>query len=112
MLEQQQAFDILYNSTFCICAQTPKLYLLFFKKLIEKYLSDVLNYNIIVSTTNKLLPLYQSIWPTHSRLMYIADNLVPTGISHNIRTIYIYHQITKPNDEQQMNLIIWILIPM
>ncbi len=107
MQDHQQTIDMLYNSTYCICAQTHKLYLLFFKKMIDNYLSDTSNYKIIVSTTDKLLPQYQNLWPSHNSLMYVSDDLIPTTIN-NDKTIYIYDKCTKPSLEQQLQLVEFI----
>jgi len=54
-----KSYDLIYNSTYYVCAQSSQTYLLFFKELIQKYLSDIKQYQIIVSTTSSLLTKYQ-----------------------------------------------------
>jgi hypothetical protein len=108
MNDEQQTYDTIYDSKYCICAHTPNVYLLFFEKMIQKYLSDaVKNYQIIVSTTDNLLPLYKNAWPNHERLIYESHDLIPNMIpnNNNNNIIYIYHHNTKLSSEQQMNLI-------
>jgi hypothetical protein len=108
MTDIHEIHNKLYESTYCICAPTRKLYLFFFKELINKYLADIKNYDIYVSTTDQLLPLYKSTWPSHPRLLYISDGLVPTTIPNNINCIYFYHQKIKPSKEGQIALVNYI----
>ncbi|XWV24878.1 putative ORFan [Tupanvirus deep ocean] len=105
MEDIQQIHNLLMDATYCVCAYTPNLYLSFFKDLIQKYLSHYNNYHVYVSTTDKFSPLYQSMWPSHNRLIYISDNFIPTTIPDNINSIYFYHHTNKPTKDQQLNLI-------
>ena len=109
MLDLTEIHNKLYDSTYCVVANTKQLYFLFFKDLIQKYLDDnAKNYYIYVSTTAELLTSYQSTWPNAQRIIYIVDGLIPTSIPININSIYIYHQQTKPTKEEQMNLIAYV----
>ncbi|XWV26125.1 putative orfan [Tupanvirus soda lake] len=105
MEDLQQIHNILINATYCVCAQTPNLYVRFFKDLIQKYLTDVKNYHIYVSTNDKYQPLYQATWQSHDRLTYVSDDLVPTSIPDNINSIYFYHHSNKPSKDQQLALV-------
>lgn len=100
-----EIYNLISQSTFCVKTLSNRLYLLFFKPLIEKYLNDTTkNYYIFVSTNNKFLPLYQNYWPTHPRLIYTENNLIP-HVQSNIDCIYFYHNSHKPSKEDQINLV-------
>jgi len=105
MINITQTYNTIYDSTYYICAQTPQSYLLFFRDLVQKYLSDAKNYKIIVSTTDKLLPMYQNSWPNNERLTYENNIFIPDSIPNNINIIYFYHQKSKPSIENQMKLV-------
>ncbi|AYV85128.1 MAG: putative ORFan [Satyrvirus sp.] len=77
------------------------------KLFIEKYLNGPTNYQVTISTTNKLLPLYQKIWSTNTKISYVTDNFIPVA-APNMNIIYIYHQPTKPTKEEQFNLIAYL----
>ena len=100
-------YNTLYQSTYCICAPTRKIYLQFFKDLVNKYLTDSKNYHIYVSTTDIFLPLYKTEWPTHPRLIYVTEGLIPT-FPNNINIIYFYHQMAKPTKNEQIALVDYI----
>jgi hypothetical protein len=109
MEDVQEIYNTIYQSTFCVAAYTKRLYLTFFKSLIEKYLNDVSkNYHIYVSTTDKLLSLYQNNWPSHQRLTYITDGLVPTTMPTNINSIYFYHRLQQPSKDDQFSLVSFV----
>ena len=107
MTDIEQIYNTIYQSTYCICAPARKIYLQFFKELINKYLTDTKNYHIYVSTTDNFLPLYKTEWPTHPRLIYVADSLVPT-FPNNINIVYFYHQLGKPSKNEQLALVDYI----
>lgn len=101
-----EVYNILYNSTFAVNPVTKKTYLLFFKKLIEKFLEDTTkNYIIYVSTNDKCMAMYQSVWPAHERLRYVSESFIPSFIPNNINAIYFYHQNTKVDKDNQFALI-------
>lgn len=107
--EVTATYNLIYNSTYCVGAQTKQLYLLFFKGLVEKYLNDThTNYNIYVSAHDSFLPLYHNLWPAHNKLNYVADGFVPTTVPANLNCIYFYHQKSKPSKDEQSNLVTYL----
>lgn len=100
-----ETMNKIYDSTYCINATTKQIFFIFFKSLIERYLADVKQYNIVVSTTNSLMIQYQQYWPSHMRLQYLSDGFIPTNIPTNTKVIYFYHQPTKPSKQEQLDLV-------
>lgn len=102
-------YDQVYQSTYCVGMFAIKPYLLFFKGLIEKYLNDnQKNYHIYVSTIDKYLSIYQSVWPEHPRLSYVSNGIIPTNIPGNINAIYFSHQNIKISILLQCELVSYI----
>lgn len=101
-----EIYDKVYDSAFCINPHTKKLYFLFIKNLIQKYLDDTnKNYCIFVSTTAELLPYYKAMWPNSQRIIYTSDDFIPLNVPDTANNIYIYHPKTTPVKEEQLNLL-------
>lgn len=103
--------NIIYQENYYIDVASNKsslkIYLILFRDIIQKYLNDPKNYRIYVSTIDKYLADYQTIWPDHERLIYVASGLLPE-FPGNSNIIYFYHRNDKHNTEEELQLISYL----
>lgn len=104
----QELYTILKDFSITCNVKTIKIYLIFFKPFIEKLLTDPANYTIYISTPDKNVGLYQSIWPQNTRIKYIQDTVIPTNIPVNTNAVYIFHQKYSPSATEQLALMEYI----